>query len=153
MFIELPSLWIAILNIIGIPVAHLSIAWLSTQLPWTVFRTKPSAARHQTLWLYEKLFRVKQWKNLLPDGAPWMGGFAKGKLESTDNEYLTRFIAETKRGEFSHWLQFFVICCFSVWNPLPATAIIVVYSTLSNFPCILNLRYTRLRILRVMRKP
>lgn len=82
-----------------------------------------------------------------------MGGFAKGKLESTDNEYLTRFIAETKRGEFSHWLQFFVICCFSVWNPLPATAIIVVYSTLSNFPCILNLRYTRLRILRVMRKP
>lgn len=149
MWLELSNTWIVILNVLGIPIAHLSLAWLSTQLPCQLF-DRESQSNHKNMWLYEKVFRVKSWKKLLPDGAPWMGGFAKGKLESTEPSYLKRYIAETRRGEFSHWLQMIAIFLFVIWNPYPASIVIVLYSTFSNLPCILNLRYTRRRISRVL---
>ncbi len=153
MWIELSNTWIVLLNVIGIPIAHLSLALAATILPIGLFSSshdKPISDFE--IFLHHHLFCTRKWKQLLPDGAPWLGGFPKGKLTDTSPAYLERFITETRRGEFSHWLQIIVITGFIAWNPWPANLVIVGYAILSNLPCILNLRYTRVRLVRVVSK-
>lgn len=153
MWIELPNLWIAVINIIGIPATHLLIAWWSTRLPSTWFAPRKSLpTKKKAHPIYEKLFLIRHWKHLLPDAAPWFKGFPKGSLQPTDPSYLRTFILETRRGEFSHWVQTIVITAFIAWNPYPANIIIIVYAFLSNLPCILNLRYTRQRLFALLSK-
>ena len=155
MWIELPNIWIAVINILGTPLCHLGIAWLSTCLPASLFQKEsPSASLpvKKSNFLYEKILLVRLWKHLLPDAAPWFKGFPKGSLESTDRAYLESFVSETRRGEYSHWLQTIMIILFVVWTPYPACIIIIIYAIFSNAPCIINLRYTRLRILSLIDK-
>jgi len=156
MWIELPKLWIAVINCLGIPAAHLGIAWASTRVPATAFN--PDGLFFRTGWwerggrLYERLFLVRRWKHLLPDAAPWFRGFAKGQLRSTDPAYLKTFATETCRGESSHWIQLLVIGSFILWTPFPAALVIIAWSLLSNLPCIINLRLTRIRIQALRRR-
>jgi len=152
MLVELPSLWIALLNVFGIPTAHLFIAWGSNQLPSHFFRPQSFLYRTRA-WekkgkIYQRIFRVKRWKDSLPDGAAWLSGFAKGSLLSNHSEYLTQFQIETCRGEFSHWIQMMAISLFIIWTPFPASIIIIAYALLSNLPCIVSQRYSRGRMIR-----
>ena len=150
MWIELPNIWIAVINILGIPVCHLGIAWLSTCLPVSFFQRNtlsPARRAASNYFLYEKILLVRHWKHHLPDAAPWFKGFPKGTLDSTDLDYLESFVSETRRGECSHWIQMILIALFVLWTPCPACIIIITYAIISNAPCIINLRYTRLRIL------
>jgi glycosyl-4,4'-diaponeurosporenoate acyltransferase len=152
MWFEFSQLTIALLNCLGIPLVHLGAAWCCEQLDERHFiRPLPQAPR-QPGRIYEKIFLIKRWKQLLPDGAPLFDGFPKKKLESTEPGYLRKFILETRRGEFSHWLQWIFISGFVVWNPFPANLIILLYAALSNLPCLLNLRYTRIRLIPVLLK-
>lgn len=152
MWFEFSYLTIALLNCLGIPLVHLGAAWWCEQLEDRHFiRLLPQAPRQPGL-IYEKIFLIKRWKHLLPDGAPLFDGFPKKKLESTEPEYLRKFILETRRGEFSHWLQWVLISGFTIWNPFPANLIILLYAALSNLPCLLNLRYTRIRLIPVLHK-
>lgn len=146
--IELPTLWIAVLNALGIPITHLVIAWLSTRLPSKIFDFPSDCS--SGAWIYERLLGIRRWKGLLPDGAVWMKGFSKGKLQSSTPEYLHTFLLETRRGEFSHWIQWLAISLFILWTPSPYHLIILLYAILSNFPCIFNLRYTRVRLTRIL---
>ena len=153
MWIELPALWIIVINCLGIPAVHLLVAWWSTRLPARHFRPGSMLFRPRG-WecggsLYARLFRVRSWNRLLPDAAPWFGGVAKAKIKSRDPGYFRTFAVETCRGEFSHWLQLLVIAGFIAWNPYPFNLVIIGWSLLSNLPCIVNLRYTRLRMLKI----
>ncbi|MDC0088246.1 hypothetical protein OAI07_01750 [Akkermansiaceae bacterium] len=156
MFIDLPDLYIVIANVVGIPVVHFTIAWLTTQLPDRFFITKKplhsERFNNPISPVYENIFHIKLWKDKLPDAGPWLNGFSKGSLKATDTPYLKTFVAETRRGEFSHWIQALVICCFVLWNPYPANLVIISYAILSNAPCILNQRFTRHRILKLLYK-
>lgn len=154
MLVELPPLWIALCNVFGIPVAHLLVAWWSTRLPSARFQPHSFLYRKRG-WekdglTYEQLFHVRKWKDRLPDGAAWLSGFAKSSLQSRDPEYLREFQIETRRGEFSHWIQMLVISAFIIWNPFPANLIILVYALLSNLPCIISQRHTRHRLERLL---
>lgn len=150
MWIELPPLWIALINALGIPATHLAIAKWSQTRPASTFQ--PTSFPYRTLpfeksgKFYTHILHIRTWKNRLPDGAAWLGGFAKAKLTSTKPEYLQNFIRETCRGEQSHWLQLFAICLFILWTPYPAALVIPSWAILSNLPCILNLRHTRHRL-------
>ena len=150
MWIELTNTWIIVANVLGIPAAHIFISWLCTISPSDWFDKSPPKNSPKPHPAYEKLFLIRSWKHLLPDAAPWMKGFPKGKLQSTEPDYLREFMLETRRGELAHWLQWFVISCFIAWNPYPANLVILGYAALANLPCILNLRYTRIRIGRVI---
>ncbi len=154
MFIELPALAIVLLNVIGIPVSHLLIAWRTTRLASERFQPQSPLFRIRT-WekhgtFYERFFRVRAWKDKLPDGASWFSGFAKGSLQSRDQAYLTDFRIETCRGEFSHWVQMTAILLFVIWNPYPANTVIIVYAILSNLPCLVSQRHTRARLNKVL---
>jgi len=100
--------------------------------------------------LYERWLMVRKWKDLLPDAGPWFGGVAKGRLGERDEASLRAFAVETRRGEWAHWVQMVLIFLFVLWTPLPWAWVIVGYAVLSNGPCVVSLRYARLRVGRVL---
>lgn len=149
--IELPAVWIVVLNVAGWLVLQLALAWAFTRMPVMWFHPVPPRGWEDEGRFYERFTAVKQWKDLLPDGARWFaGGFSKRALVSTDPEYLQRFLRETRRGELSHWLAFCGMPIFFLWNPWWGDLIIIAYALAANVPCILTQRYNRARMLRLM---
>lgn len=147
MLIELPAFWIVVLNVIGWPVIQLGLAWFFTRLPAAWFDPPDPHAWEQGGRIYECVFRIRRWKDRLPDGAGWIdGGFAKGTLAGRSPDYLRRFVRETWRGELCHWLALGCAPLFFLWNPWWADAVIFAYAVAANVPCILAQRYNRLRL-------
>ena len=147
--IELPTAWVIVLNVVGWPVIHLGVAWVFTRLPGKWFEGAGGSwlrPRGREVNVYKRIAGVRVWKRLLPDGAPWMRGFAKRKLLSTDTEYLRRFIVETWRGEAAHWVMMGAGVVFFLWNPLWADGMMVGYAVAANVPCIVTQRYNRFRL-------
>ena len=155
MLIELSALWLTLLNIVAIPAIHLVISWCFTRMPAKWFDSDSQLFRARS-WesggsIYQSFFRIRSWKGLLPDAAPWFGGFAKGKLKEKNPQYIKDFIVETCRGEAAHYAQIIGIWGMLVWNPWPVAGIVmIVYAILSNFPCMILQRYTRARLQRLL---
>lgn len=152
--IELPTLWLVAVNVLGWPAIQLAVAWLFMRLPAGSFDPQSWLCRPR-MWeaggrLYERVFAVKLWKRRLPDAAPWFrGGFAKKNLSAADPSYVSRFIGETCRGECAHWTMMLAAPLFFLWNPWWADLIMVAYAIAANLPCILVQRYNRLRLSRL----
>ena len=140
-------------------------SWLVVQLgiAWAVTRLKPERfmggcslfnVSEREIGFYRRVLRIRSWKRLLPDGAPWVGGaFPKKRIQSSDVGYLRQFITETKRGETAHWLMLASCPVLCVWNPPWAWVVMAAYACAANFPCIAVQRYNReLLRRRVVRK-
>ncbi|MCF7855489.1 MAG: glycosyl-4,4'-diaponeurosporenoate acyltransferase [Candidatus Pacebacteria bacterium] len=153
--IELPVPWLITVDILAWLVIHLGVAWLGTQLPVTLFNPNATPYR-QRGWerrgrLYERLFRIKVWKDMLPDGAALFArGFPKARLNNGDPAYVERFIRETCRGEAVHWGVMMTAPLFFLWNPPYVGIIMIVYAAIANLPCILAQRYNRIRLNRLL---
>jgi len=149
--IELPLVWTIVLNVAGWLVLQLGLAWAFTRMPVTWFNPAASGAWEQGGRFYERAFRIKRWKDRLPDAARWFGGgFDKGTLAGLEPDYLRRFIGETWRGELCHWFALGFAPVFFLWNPLWADVVMVSYAVVANLPCILAQRYNRARFQRVL---
>jgi len=149
--IKLPAVWIVALNCGGWFVIQWGMAWVFTRMPEDWFR--PGAARkwEQGGALYERVFGIRKWKDMIPDAARWLsGGFAKASLNARERDYFARFIRETWRGELCHWAAMCWTPLFFVWNPPWGDVVIVVYAVAANMPCILVQRYNRIRLARVL---
>ncbi|MEM9280515.1 MAG: hypothetical protein AAGA96_01690 [Verrucomicrobiota bacterium] len=155
MWIELSNLWIVVLNLVAIPGIHFGLSWAYTRMPVHWFNPRSRWFREEA-WekegaIYDSVFAIRKWKGLLPDAAPWFGGFAKGKLSDKDPDYIARFIIETCRGEAAHWAQVIGIWLTILWNPWPVAALVMlVYGVISNLPCLLLQRFTRARLRRLL---
>ncbi|MBB79861.1 MAG: hypothetical protein CMN02_02470 [Roseibacillus sp.] len=155
MFLEVSNLMIVVLNLIVIPVGHVLPSWLLTRKAGNMFRPGSCLFRERK-WeiggrIYERCLAIRLWKDLLPDGAPWLGGFAKKSLGGRDLEYISRFRMETCRGELAHHIQIPCILTALLWNPWPFAAIVItVYAFVSNVPCIVVQRHTRHRLSRLI---
>lgn len=148
--IELPIAWIVVLNVTGWPVIQIGLAWAFIRMPADWFSPGGTWSWERRGRFYERVFAIKRWKNLLPDGATWFGGgFAKGNLSGRDHGYLRRFARETWRGELCHWSTIGCTPVFFLWNPWWADLIMIGYALAANLPCILAQRYNRARIRRL----
>lgn len=143
-------------NVMAWLAIHLGLAWLGTRLPAGLFDPASWPYRSRT-WerggrLYQRLFAVRSWKGLLPDGAAmFAGGFPKASLREMSEEYLRRFIVETCRGEAVHWAVLLCSPLFFLWNPRWAGLVMVAYGLAANLPCIIVQRYNRARLRRLLR--
>ncbi len=149
--IELPIVWIIVLNVAGWLAIQIGFAWAFTQMSATWFNPPSAFAWERNGRFYEACFRIKAWKDSLPDAARWFdSGFAKGTLAGKQRDYLQRFIRETWRGELCHWTAIACTPVFFLWNPWWGDLIIVAYALAANLPCILAQRYNRLRLRRLL---
>lgn len=151
MLIDLPPVWIIVLNVCGWLAIQLGLAWVFTKMPIHWFNPAALCKWEHNGKFYERVLRIKRWKDWLPDAAKWFGsGFAKGALSGTSRAYLERFARETWRSELCHWTAIACTPVFFLWNPLWGGLIVVVYALAANLPCILVQRYNRARLKTVL---
>jgi glycosyl-4,4'-diaponeurosporenoate acyltransferase len=141
-------------NLLGWPVIHLSIASAALRLPPERFAydnwlTAPRPWE-QDGRLYREWFAIRKWKLLLPDGAPWLGGFAKKKLLARNRVFFMQFLIETRRAEVAHWCMLACLPIFFLWNPPWACWVMTAYGFAANLPCILAQRYNRAAFRRIV---
>jgi glycosyl-4,4'-diaponeurosporenoate acyltransferase len=148
-----PLLWVP--NLIGWPVIHLAASFLALRIPSRILArdTWLTAPRswEQDGQMYRDWLAIRKWKSFLPDGAPWLGGFAKKKLLKRDPVYLAQFLVETRRAEIAHWCTLACLPIFFIWNPPWARWVMTVYALTANLPCILVQRYNRIALTRMAR--
>ena len=150
MLIELPMPWLIALNVLGWPIIQLGLAWVFTRLPASSFHPPRALDIEGDGSFYQIAFRIRAWKDRLPDAATWFSsGFAKARLEQANPAYLERFIIETWRGELCHWSALAFMPVFFLWNPWWGDLIIVAYALGANLPCILVQRYNRIRLMKL----
>lgn len=149
--IELPTAWVVALNVAGWPVLQVTFAWCFTRMPGRWFNPGRAFAWEDEGRFHERVFRIKSWKDHLPDAAGWFaGGFAKRALSGNSRDYLERFVRETWRGELCHWAALACAPVFFLWNPGWADLVMAAYGVAANLPCILAQRYNRARLQRVL---
>lgn len=141
-------------NILGWPILHIAIGFISLRIPSHIFArdTWLTAPRpwEQDGDVYRDWIAIRRWKYLLPDAAPWLGGFAKKKLISRGPTYVAQFLTETRRAEIAHWFMLGCLPIFFIWNPPWARWVMTVYALAANLPCIVAQRYNRLVLNRIV---
>lgn len=153
----LPRGWTLLLCFILWPLLQVTAAFICLQLhrerldPRSFFFRQHSVEAQGSL--YTKIFRVRQWKHLLPDGgALWQkSGYRKRKLVSFSSENLNRFLVESCRAELSHWLAILPFWVFGFFVPPHIIWFMLLYALLVNLPCIIAQRYNRPRIQQLLR--
>lgn len=103
--------------------------------------------------IYNRIFRVRRWKHLLPDGGMvWKKrGFKKKKLDNFSEETLKKFLVESARGEMAHWLAILPFWVFWFFTPPLVPWVMLVYALSVNIPCIIVQRYNRPRVERLLK--
>ena len=155
MLFRLPTFYAVMLDILAWSVIHIGVSYMMTQVPLGHFDSNFWIYRGRR-WenngrIYEKIFRLRIWKKLLPDGAAlFKKGFEKKHLKGLDCSYLNEFVRETCRAELTHWVVFLVSPIFFIWNLWWVGIVMIFYATLANMPCIISQRYNRIRLKRVL---
>ncbi len=101
---------------------------------------------------YDKVFKIRKWKHLLPDGGALSGGYAKRNLTDFSKENLSRFVVESCRAELSHWLAILPFWVFGFFAPPQIMIYMFAYAVIINLPCILAQRFNRPRIAKLVTK-
>lgn len=104
--------------------------------------------------IYQSIFRVKNWKHLLPDGAKaWKKkGYEKKHIKNFDHDTINKFLVESCRAELTHILPILVVWIFFLFTPFHIGLIMVVYSIITNLPCLIVQRYNRPRLISLLNK-
>lgn len=146
MWIELPPLWIALVNALGIPLVQLGISYAMLSVPGRFFDAQSRVAEPG---FYQRWFRVRRWQGALPDAARWFGHEGKSGHELSQRETRSRLARECRRGEVAHWIQLWAVCGFTLVTPWPWALVIVLWAAISNVPCLVSLKSVRSRLLRM----
>lgn len=156
--VSLSPPWTLAADATGWFVVHLGISYLCFKLPgdWfapavgTLGSVSTAQAKTREQRFYERVLRIKRWKDRLPEGGSlFRGGFSKKRLAASDTDYLRLFLVETRRGEWTHWLSIVPAPLFFIWNEPLYGWMMMLYALIANLPFILILRYNRLRLLRM----
>lgn len=153
--IIIPDWAVITLNILIWFVIHLLIAKLSNMIPIDYFKKERRIFiiknPKRSAWFYEHIIQIKKWKKYLPDGAKFFkDGFEKKSLQGTSEDYLERFILESKRAELSHYLQMLPVPIFFLFNFWWVGLIMIAYAMMVNLPCVFAQRYNRPRFEKVL---
>lgn len=153
--IELPLLWVIMVDAVAWMIFHLTISVAAQRIPINWF------ARHESWFksfsweqegqIWQQLFRVKKWKEYIPDGTLFISnGYNKSQLHGADSSSLYDFLLESIRAEYVHWLTILPGFIFFLWNPVWAAWLNIAYAVLFNVPLIVVQRFNRPRLERLL---
>jgi glycosyl-4,4'-diaponeurosporenoate acyltransferase len=156
--INLPTFWTILVDIIAWFIIHLSVVYFMVRITAERFDPRSRLFRIRR-WekqgkFYRKYFRIKRWKDYLPDGAPFLGnrGFPKKELREKSPAYLQAFLVETCRAELTHWLTMAFAPFFFLWNTPWVGFFMIFYISMENLPLIMAQRYNRSRLSSILAK-
>ncbi len=127
--------------------------YLGEKMPRQLFSPE-SWLFKERLWergglIYQRLFRVKAWKTLLPEVSDFVQSiFKKKHLWTYTKDYLSVFIIESCKAELTHWLIIGSSLLISMGSSIMTTWRLFWISVALNFPYIIIQRYNRPRIIR-----
>ena len=130
----LSDIWTLILCFVLWPIFQTGAALICFYLPDKFFLPESFFYRTHNFEkngrIYEKIFFVKRWKHLLPDGGRAFGisGFKKKKMEKFSIEYMERFLIESARGEMTHWIAILPFWFFGFFTPMPVVWFMLFYA-------------------------
>lgn len=100
--------------------------------------------------LWNKLFQVRKWKDIVPEGGQiFTGSYNKSELKDKSPAALKSFIIEINRAEVTHWMIIFSLPFILLFNPRWTYIIHGIYALASNIPFIIIQRYNRPRFERL----
>lgn len=151
----LPEFNALLIDIIAWVVIHVSVGYWSAKIParWfnpehLFYRTHPWEKGGE---IYQRIFRVRSWKKFIPNGrALYPNTFSLQKMPTLTREYLERWLRESCRAEFCHWLMIVPGFFFFLWNSVEMGWGMVVYAVLNNLVPIVMQRFNRPRIRRML---
>jgi len=139
-------------------IIHIGVVFFAVRIPVRFFNPSGLFYRPRS-WerggaLYQKIFKIKRWKERVPDGAGFLKdrGFPKKRLRDTSNAYMHAFLLETCRAEMTHWIIILFAPFFFLWNRFWVGVIMILYAVAENIPLIMVQRYNRCRFRRIMGK-
>lgn len=152
----LPKPYAIALDVVMWAFVHTVVGYVVHRMPAARFATDNLLTRGRRFErdgeIYQRFLRVKRWKAWLPEaGAVFRGGFDKKRLPGAGDAGLARYAIETRRAEIVHWVTGAIAPLFFLWNPPRAGVWMLVYAVAVNAPCIVALRYNRLRLDRIVR--
>ena len=101
--------------------------------------------------IYQRLFKVRSWKALLPELSDFFKKlFSKKRIKAFDAEYLQSYIIESCRAELTHFCIIGITLLFPLWAGFSVSVVIIYISILLNLPFIVIQRYNRPRIQRLL---
>lgn len=99
--------------------------------------------------LYDKVFKIKQWKQYIPA----IGPFDKKHLvERPDKRYFSVYLLENLRADLYHQLMVVVFFVLTFLFPDAFRERLLVWNFLINVPCIMIQRFNRPRIERALQR-
>lgn len=146
-----------ILDILSWIIFHLSIGYWSSKISIEKFdpdrwyyRSHPWEKNGE---IYQKLFRVKDWKRYIPSGAAvYKGAYEIKHLGETTIENLRLWIKESCRSEFCHIMMILPGFSFFLWNDIATGWWMVAYAFANNLVPIIMQRYNRPRVQKLLKK-
>ncbi|MFZ2470668.1 MAG: hypothetical protein WAW52_01875 [Methanothrix sp.] len=145
----------AVADVIIWVILHLGIGYLCSVIPIQKITIDRSFYQTQS-WekeggIYQRLFKVRDWKKFIPQGSKlYRNDFSLQHIDSFDPAYLERWLKESVRAEFCHWVMMIPGFFFFLWNSFIGGIGMIFYAILVNlFPIILQ-RFNRPRIRRML---
>ncbi len=153
---HLPTFWTIVIDFIAWFIIHIGVVSIMVRIPARHFDPNDWLFRGRK-WeregdVYPDLFKIKKWKQHLPDGARVLGrlGFQKKQLSEKSAEYFRDFLMETCRAELTHWVLILFAPFFFLWNRPGVGLFMIFYALLENLPFIIAQRYNRYRFRRLL---
>ena len=141
-------------NIITFFFLSVIITYISNKLPESTYSDKSWLLRERA-WenkgrIYQKLFKVKQWKKYMPELNDFVKSvFPKRQIREFTGEYLKQFIFESCKSELTHWGIIFSSFLFFFWCDFSSAVLMVAIAATLNLPYIIIQRYHRPRIMEI----
>lgn len=153
-----PTFWTIVIDFVAWLLIHIGVVAIMIRIPQSRFDPDHWLFRDRK-WekggnLYQEVFKIKKWKQHLPDGARVLGrfGFPKKRLRKKSKTCFESFLVETCRAEATHFIFIFFAPFFFLWNPPWVGLVMIFYALTENLPFIMTQRYNRFRFGRLLKQ-
>lgn len=116
--------------------------WRTMPPPGVFTRLRPWDRRR----VYERVLRIRAWKDRLPEAGTWFGGVSKRRLPALSDGGRARFFAESLRAERVHLVYLLVVPLTAAWSRDWLLVANAMFGVVVNVPCIAVARYNRIRL-------
>lgn len=152
----LSTFWLIFMDALAWAAIHIGVGYFAARMSDRRFNSQgflfKERAWEQNGEIYEKLFKVARWKSWLPSGGKFFGIFSINSFRSAARDYMQKWLVESCRAEFTHWIAMLPALLFFLWNPFNAWIINIIYAIFANMPCIISQRYNRPRVMKLLNK-